>query len=65
MLDVVIEEGNPADAILAVRAATRHAAVFGEAPERAAFDGGFASKKNLEEIKKAGTAIDAAEDRRP
>jgi IS5 family transposase len=56
VLDAVIEKGNPADATLAVRAVQRHAAVFGVAPERAAFDGGFASKKNLEEIKKEGTS---------
>lgn len=56
VLDVVVEAGNPADSTLAVRSAERHAALFGHAPERAAFDGGFASKKNLEEIKNEGTA---------
>jgi IS5 family transposase len=55
VLDVVIEVGNPADSTLAVRSAQRHAALFGNAPECAALDGGFASKKNLEEIKNAGT----------
>ena len=55
VLDAVVETGNPADAILAVRAVKRHAAVFGQAPERAVFDGGFASKKNLEDIKREGT----------
>ena len=56
VLDAVVEGGNPADATLAVRAVRRHAAVFGEAPQRAVFDGGFASKKNLEEIKGEGTS---------
>jgi IS5 family transposase len=56
VLDAVIETGNPADATLAVRAVKRHVAIFGEAPERAVFDGGFASKKNLEEIKDEGTS---------
>jgi IS5 family transposase len=56
VLDTVVEAGNPADATLAVRSVKRHAAVFGAAPERAVFDGGFASKKNLEEIKGEGTS---------
>jgi IS5 family transposase len=55
VLDVVIEEGNPADSTLAVRSTERHAALFGTPPDRAAFDGGFASKNNLHEIKGAGT----------
>jgi transposase, IS5 family len=55
VLDLVIEKGNPADSTLAVRAAERHAALFGEAPERAAFDGGFASKANLEALQASGT----------
>ncbi len=55
VLDVVVEDGNPADSTLAIRSAARHTALFGIPPERAAFDGGFASKNNLQEIKKAGT----------
>jgi transposase, IS5 family len=55
VLDVVVEDGNPADSTLAIRSAARHTALFGIPPERAAFDGGFASKHNLHEIKKAGT----------
>ena len=54
--DLVIEKGNPADSTLAIRSAERHAKLFGAAPERAAFDGGFASKKNLETIKFGGTS---------
>jgi transposase, IS5 family len=56
VLDVVIEDGNPADSTLAIRSAERHTALFGSPPERAAFDGGFASKNNLQQIKQAGTA---------
>lgn len=55
VLDLVIEKGNPADSTLAVRAAERHTALFGEAPQRAAFDGGFASKANLETLQASGT----------
>jgi IS5 family transposase len=55
VFDVVVEDGNPADSTLAVRATERHAALFGSPPVRAAFDGGFASKNNLQEIKRAGS----------
>jgi IS5 family transposase len=55
VLDLVIEKGNPADSTLAIRSAERHAALFGAPPERAAFDGGFASKANLEALQSAGT----------
>lgn len=55
VLDVVIEDGNPADSTLAIRSTQRHTALFGTPPERAAFDGGFASRNNLREIKAAGT----------
>ena len=56
VLDLVIEHGNPADSTLTLRSAQRHKKLFGVAPERAAFDGGFASKANLAELKAAGTA---------
>jgi IS5 family transposase len=55
VLDLVVEKGNPADSTLAVRSAERHAALLGAPPERAAFDGGFASKANLEALQSAGT----------
>lgn len=55
VLDLVVEKGNPADSTLAIRSADRHAALFGEHPKRAAFDGGFASKANLEALQSAGT----------
>jgi IS5 family transposase len=55
VLDLVIEKGNPADSMLTIRSAQRHQKLFGIAPERVAFDGGFASKANLEGLKASGT----------
>lgn len=55
VLDLVIEKGNPADSTLTIRSAERHKKLFGVAPERAAFDGGFASKANHETLKAAGS----------
>jgi IS5 family transposase len=55
VLDLVVEKGNPADCTLTVRSAKRHRSVFGAPPERAAFDGGFASRANLEALKSSGT----------
>ena len=52
--DLVIESGNPADSDLAVRMVERQKEVFGRVPRQVAFDGGFASKQNLTEIKAAG-----------
>jgi len=56
VLDLVIEKGNPADSTLTIRSAKRHKKLFGVAPERVAFDGGFASKANLEGLKASGTS---------
>lgn len=54
ILDCVIEDGNPADSTLAVRAIERQIEVYSRPPRQVAFDGGFASKKNLAEIKNMG-----------
>lgn len=54
ILDWVIEDGNPADSTLAVRMIERQKDIFGRVPRQAAFDGGFASKENLREIKDLG-----------
>ena len=56
VLDLVIEKGNPADSTLTLRSAERHKKIFGVAPERAAFDGGFASRANHASLKASGTA---------
>ena len=55
VVDLVIEKGNPSDSTLTVRSAQRHAALFRQPPERAAFDGGFASRSNLEALQASGT----------
>ena len=52
--DCVILEGNPADTSLAVQMMERHVEIFGSPPEQAAFDGGFASKENLDALKDMG-----------
>jgi IS5 family transposase len=52
--DVVVEEGNPADSMLAVKMIERHRDQYGKPPRQASFDGGFASKSNLAELKALG-----------
>lgn len=54
ILDCVIEEGNPTDATLVERTLVRHRDLFGRAPRQACFDGGFASRANLERAKELG-----------
>lgn len=55
LLDCVIEEGNPNDATRAVSMLKRQKEIYGQAPKQAAFDGTYASRPNLNEIKKLGT----------
>jgi len=59
LTDLVIEQGNPADVTLAQTMISRQNDIYGRVPLQAAFDGGFASKKNLESIKALGV-IDVA-----
>jgi len=54
VFDCIILEGNPADSTLARGMIERHREILGEAPEQAAFDGGFASKANVNDLKKLG-----------
>ena len=54
VLDGRIEDGNPADATLAVEMVRRQADLFDCVPRQVAFDGGFASKANLKAIKELG-----------
>ncbi len=54
VLDVVVEDGNPADSERCVPMLHRHVEIYGEPPQRAAFDGGYASRGNLAEAKKLG-----------
>ena len=52
--DCIILEGNPSDSTLAIEMMKRHADLFGECAEHAAFDGGFASRENLDKLKEQG-----------
>jgi IS5 family transposase len=54
VLDAVVEQGNPNDKTLATRMIKRQKEIYGRAPEQAAFDGGFASAPNLEDLKQEG-----------
>ena len=54
VLDCVIEKGNPADSTLVERTLERHRDLFGKPPRQAAFDGGFASKDNVQTAKQLG-----------
>jgi transposase, IS5 family len=52
--DCLVLEGNPCDSTLPLHMMERHAEVFGSCPEQAAFDGGFASRDNLDALKALG-----------
>jgi IS5 family transposase len=54
VLDCVILEGNPADKTLATEMIGRHREIFADVPSAVAFDGGFASKANVAELKAMG-----------
>lgn len=54
IVDLVVEDGNPADVSLAVKTITRLESLFDKAPRQASFDGAFASRANLAEIKSLG-----------
>jgi IS5 family transposase len=54
VLDCVIEDGNPADSTLAVEMVERQEQIYGRPPRQVCFDGGFASKNNVEDIKGLG-----------
>jgi transposase, IS5 family len=54
ILDCTVLRGNPADTTLAKTMVDRQAEIFARPPRQIVFDGGFASKMNLDEIKAAG-----------
>jgi len=56
ILDCVVLEGNPADSTLATDMITRHREIYDAVPLAVTFDGGFASKANLTELKAMGVA---------
>jgi IS5 family transposase len=51
ILDVVIEQGNPADVDRLLPMLDRHIDQYGKAPRQMAADGGYASVENLREAK--------------
>jgi IS5 family transposase len=54
VFDCRVLEGNPADSTLATSMIERHTEARGVAPRQASFDGAFASKQNLADIREAG-----------
>jgi IS5 family transposase len=54
VLDCVIPDGNPADSTLATPMIDRQVDIYKRPPRQAAFDGGFASKANVGDIKERG-----------
>lgn len=54
ILDLVVEQGNPSDVEKAVAMIQRQVKIYGAAPRQCAFDGAYASRKNLHEIKALG-----------
>ena len=54
VLDVYIEEGNPADSARLCPMIQRQQEIYGRAPRQAAADGGYASRDNLREAKAMG-----------
>lgn len=54
ILDVVIEQGNPADAERLLPMLDRHIDLYHKAPRQIAADGGYASAANLEAVKALG-----------
>jgi IS5 family transposase len=54
ILDCTVLQGNPADSTLAKTMVDRQVEIFSRPPRQIAFDGGFASKVNLSEIKALG-----------
>jgi len=56
VLDVVVEDGNPADSNCLLPLLQRHIRHYGEAPRDLAADGGYASAANLADAKSLGVA---------
>ncbi len=55
-LDVIVEDGNPADSVCLMPLLRRHIRHYGEAPRDLAADGGYASAANLADAKSMGIA---------
>ena len=54
ILDVVVEDGNPADTKRLIPMLKRQIDIYGEAPDKASVDGGYASQDNLLNAKYLG-----------
>ena len=54
VLDMQVLDGNPSDRTLAVQTLQRVQSTLGKMPRQASFDGGFASKDNLRQLKELG-----------
>ena len=54
ILDCKVLQGNPADSTLAKTMVDRQVEIYSRPPRQIVFDGGFASKMNLSDIKAAG-----------
>ena len=54
VLDLVVQEGNPPDSKLTACMVQRQEQLYGRPPRQSAFDGGFASRANLEALKELG-----------
>jgi IS5 family transposase len=55
-LDVIVEDGNPADSVCLMPLLQRHITHYGQAPRDLAADGGYASAANLADAKSLGIA---------
>ena len=51
VLDCIVLEGNPADSTLPVQVVERQRDIYHRPPRQVAFDGGFASRANLADLK--------------
>jgi len=56
VLDLVIEEGNPADSTRTLPMIQRQVEIFGRPPRQASFDGCYASKDNVAQAKNLGVS---------
>jgi IS5 family transposase len=54
LLDLYVEEGNPADTARLIPMVERQKEIYGKVPKQVAVDGGYASQDNLKEAKELG-----------
>jgi IS5 family transposase len=56
ILDVVVEDGNPADSARFMPMLERHVSFYKKAPRKSSADGGYASRDNLKQAKAIGVS---------